>query len=153
MPLRLRQEVQALLRRMKPTPQERHRAETIELAEQRMPSPRCELALLGVCNERWPGDLDADHVLEQRWIKSHPRLNEVLAKLGRTLDDLLADGRNGMLLCRAHNEAKYQGTIRVPRALLPVSVEVFALETEMTSRLDAHFLAPPSPAAQALLRA
>jgi hypothetical protein len=129
------------------TPQQRHREEVVYLASLRMRHPACELAHLGGCDVRFPGDLEADHVLEQRWIKSHPRLAEVLAELNKTLDDLLADGRNGWLLCGHHNRLKHESKVRILRVWLPPSVEEFAGETRMTSRLDQHFLGPPLCAA------
>lgn len=125
------------------TPQERHREEVIRLAEERMRRPACELAHLGGCEERFPGDLEADHVLEQRWIKSHPRRAEVEAELGVTLDDLLADGRNGWLLCGHHNRLKMESKLTIIRAWLPPSVEEFAAETKLQSRLERHFVGPP----------
>jgi hypothetical protein len=132
------------------TPQQRHREEVIYLASLRLPRPVCELAHLGGCDERFPGDLESDHVLEQRWIKSHPRRAEVEAALGKTLDDLLADGRNGWLLCGHHNRLKAESKIRIVRAWLPPSVEEFAAETLMQGRLERHFVGPPLGAATPL---
>jgi hypothetical protein len=123
--------------------QQRHRDEVIYLASFRMREPACELAHLGGCEERFAGDLEADHVLEQRWIKSHPQLADVLLELGKTLDDLLADGRNGWLLCGHHNRLKMESKLRIIRAWLPPSVEEFAAETRMQPRLERHFVGPP----------
>lgn len=128
------------------TPQQRHREEVIYLASLRMPKPVCELAHLGGCEERFSGDLEADHVLEQRWIKSNPRLAEV----GRSVDDLLADGRNGWLLCGHHNRLKMESKVRIVRAWLPPSVEEFAAETHLTWRLERHFVGPPLTSATAV---
>jgi hypothetical protein len=125
------------------TPGQRHREEVIYLASLRMKTPACELAHLGGCDEPFPGDLESDHVIEQRWIKSHPRRAEVEAELDVTLDDLLADGRNGWLLCGHHNRLKAESKVRILRVWLPPSVELYAAETRLTGRLDQHFVGPP----------
>lgn len=125
------------------TAKERHREEVVYLASRRMRKPRCELAHLGGCDERFPGDLQSDHVIEIRWMKNSAALFRLMLERGLTWDDLIADARNGWLLCGHHNRAKSQATIRIMRAWLPPSVEQFAADFGLESRLDAHFIGEP----------
>jgi len=56
-----------------------------------------------------------------------------------TLDELLADGRNGWLLRERHHGLKTARLIEIPRDFLPASVESFAEEYWLEGALDRDF--------------
>lgn len=102
------------------------------------------------------GRLEADHVIEVRWIEQahgHVRVMIAQAELpgaqptayhehplaAVTFDDLVADGRNGWILCAGANQLKYRRLISIDRHELPPSVEDFASEFALEHLLDRYF--------------
>lgn len=89
-------------------------------------SPLCALAWRGGCS----GELQADHVIEVQEIRTAwERARYAGDALGLyRLDDLIADERNGWLLCERHHDLKTRKLLRPwPRRVdLPRSVFTFA---------------------------
>jgi hypothetical protein len=106
-----------------------------------------------VCRERSRGVLDAHHVAvpkqalkrefpegvvrtQEGWVRYDPRLAltppdlppERWREACRTLDDLLMDPRNGVLVRRYHHDALEGRRLVIPRALLPLDAEEFVAE-------------------------
>jgi hypothetical protein len=85
-------------------------------------------------------ELDAHHVLPKQLLKREfPRRHVREDGSVRTLDDLLMDPRNGLLLARYHHDALEARMLVVPRSRLPVRVEEFAGELGLGWYLDRTF--------------
>jgi hypothetical protein len=96
------------------------------------------------------GRLQAHHVIpvqrlrHEHSIKAWSRTDHPL--LAVTLDELVADPRNGVPLCERHHKAWHDGTRRPLREQLPAEVEAFAAEFWLTFSLDYDFgPAPENP--------
>lgn len=132
------------------TAKERHREAVVYAA-----GPRPQCALMGMRWGRCSGRLQADHVLEVRkltdlWNTANGRSQGGAfsdppwkARLRAvTLDELIADGRNGWLLCAdGHHAPKTLHLLRppLPRHVLPHSVELFARSLELGWLMDRTF--------------
>jgi hypothetical protein len=106
---------------------------------------------LGPCS----GRLQADHPIDKQRIRNAQMdaraMNgdpppedttppHALALIRTELDDLIADHRNGWLLCERHHEVvRTRKLVRVPRLLLPSSVQQFADDYGLDWSLDRDF--------------
>lgn len=74
------------------------------------------------------GRLQADHVIELAWLMElHKRRRHVDGfGLAENFNTVIADGRNGMVLCERHHGLKTSGLLVIPRSVIPQSVFDFA---------------------------
>lgn len=113
--------------------------------------PRCELADVHPC----VGPLQADHIIEvRRLIAAKAQIEVALLRplppqariaIERhplvlvSEDALVADGRNGWILCEGTYGLKTAALIQIERHRLPPCVEDFATEFQIEHLLDRYF--------------
>lgn len=113
------------------TAKERHRAEVFARELH-----RC--ALSGSSTE-CRGRLQADHVIEIAWLAELHKRRRYLDDVGLgDFEDVIADARNGMVLCERHHGLKTSGLIVVPREAIPACVFDFADDYDCAHLMDSR---------------
>lgn len=79
------------------------------------------------------GPLSADHLVAVKWLtQTHKAAVIAFAHRHRpsplldvSLDDLIADGRNGAWICRGHNALRESSGFRIPARYVPMELYAF----------------------------
>lgn len=84
------------------------------------------------------GPLQADHVIELNWLMELHKRRRFRDGIGLApdFDTVIADGRNGMVLCERHHGLKSNGLIVIPREVLPASLFDFTDDYDCAHLLE-----------------
>lgn len=121
------------------SPAERHRLHLAELSD----GPwECAAGVL--FDHECFRALEADHVIEKRWLDQAWNQAQIAHRIrGRdhpllrvSIEDLVADGRNGIWLCGDANERKARAMLKLPISAIPAHALEFVREFKLGSYLE-----------------